>query len=90
MGIIGKIKGNPFEKLKKDDLTAERIRLECEMDFSANLVVFEALIAHESHGCIGGISIFRSKSRAWGLNQPHTFPGNRTCKRYLGSSARKA
>ena len=28
MGIIDKIKGNPFEKLKKDDLTAERIRLE--------------------------------------------------------------
>jgi hypothetical protein len=30
MGIIDKIKGNPFEKLKKDDLTAERIRLERE------------------------------------------------------------
>jgi len=28
MGIIDRIKGNPFEKLKKDDLTAERIRLE--------------------------------------------------------------
>ena len=28
MGILDKIKGNPFEKLKKDDLTAERIRLE--------------------------------------------------------------
>ncbi|MBA1341030.1 MAG: hypothetical protein C5S40_02725 [ANME-2 cluster archaeon] len=32
MGIINKIKGNPFEKLKKDDLTAERIRLEREED----------------------------------------------------------
>jgi hypothetical protein len=30
MGILDKIKGNPFEKLKKDDLTAERIRLERE------------------------------------------------------------
>lgn len=30
MGIIDKIKGNPFEKLKKDELTAERIRLERE------------------------------------------------------------
>lgn len=30
MSIIDKIKGNPFEKLKKDDLTAERIRLERE------------------------------------------------------------
>lgn len=36
MGIIDKIKGNPFKKrnpfkeLKKDDLTAERIRLERE------------------------------------------------------------
>lgn len=28
MSIIDRIKGNPFEKLKKDDLTAERIRLE--------------------------------------------------------------
>lgn len=28
MGIIDKIKGNPFEHLKRDDLTAERIRLE--------------------------------------------------------------
>jgi len=28
MGIIDRIKGNPFEKLNKDDLTAERIRLE--------------------------------------------------------------
>lgn len=28
MGIIDKIKGNPFEKLKKDDLTTERIKLE--------------------------------------------------------------
>ena len=28
MGIIDRIRGNPFEKLKKDDLTAERIRLE--------------------------------------------------------------
>lgn len=28
MGILDRIKGNPFEKLKKDDLTAERIRLE--------------------------------------------------------------
>ncbi|MFC1926709.1 hypothetical protein ACFLWV_03035 [Chloroflexota bacterium] len=28
MGIIDRIKGNPFDKLKKDDLTAERIRLE--------------------------------------------------------------
>lgn len=28
MGIIDKIRGNPFEKLKKDELTAERIRLE--------------------------------------------------------------
>jgi len=28
MGIIDKIKGNPFEKLKKDDLSAERIKLE--------------------------------------------------------------
>lgn len=28
MGIIDRIKGNPFEKLKRDDLTAERIRLE--------------------------------------------------------------
>ena len=28
MGFIDRIKGNPFEKLKKDDLTAERIRLE--------------------------------------------------------------
>ncbi|MCL0056202.1 hypothetical protein M1N81_01310 [Dehalococcoidia bacterium] len=30
MGILDKIKGNPFEKLKKDDLIAERIRLERE------------------------------------------------------------
>ncbi len=30
MSIIDRIKGNPFEKLKKDDLTAERIRLERE------------------------------------------------------------
>jgi len=28
MSILDKIKGNPFEKLKKDDMTAERIRLE--------------------------------------------------------------
>jgi hypothetical protein len=28
MGILDKIKGNPFEKLKKDDLLAERIGLE--------------------------------------------------------------
>ena len=28
MGIIDRIKGNPFEKLKRDDLTGERIRLE--------------------------------------------------------------
>jgi hypothetical protein len=28
MGIIDRVRGNPFEKLKKDDLTAERIRLE--------------------------------------------------------------
>jgi hypothetical protein len=28
MGIVDRIKGNPFEKLKKEDLTAERIRLE--------------------------------------------------------------
>ena len=30
MNILEKIKGNPFEKLKKDDITAERIRLERE------------------------------------------------------------
>jgi len=30
MSIIDRIKGNPFEKLKKDDLIAERIRLERE------------------------------------------------------------
>ncbi|CAD6495127.1 MAG: hypothetical protein EMLJLAPB_01219 [Candidatus Argoarchaeum ethanivorans] len=30
MGILDKIRGNPFEKLKKDDLTAEHIRLERE------------------------------------------------------------
>ena len=30
MSIIDRIKGNPFEKLKKDDLTEERIRLERE------------------------------------------------------------
>lgn len=30
MGILDRIRGNPFEKLKKDDLTAERIRLERE------------------------------------------------------------
>jgi hypothetical protein len=30
MSIIDGIKGNPFEKLKKDDLIAERIRLERE------------------------------------------------------------
>ncbi|MBU4222566.1 MAG: hypothetical protein KKA10_13320 [Euryarchaeota archaeon] len=30
MGILDKIKGNPFEKLKKDELTAERIRQERE------------------------------------------------------------
>lgn len=30
MGIIDRIRGNPFEKLKKDDLTGERIRLERE------------------------------------------------------------
>lgn len=30
MSIIDRIKGNPFEKLKKDDLTAEKIRLERE------------------------------------------------------------
>ena len=30
MSIIDRIKGNPFEKLKKDDLLAERIRLERE------------------------------------------------------------
>lgn len=28
MGIIDRIKGNPFERLKREDLTAERIRLE--------------------------------------------------------------
>jgi hypothetical protein len=28
MSIIDSIKGNPFEKLKKDEITAERIRLE--------------------------------------------------------------
>lgn len=28
MGIIDRIRGNPFEKLKREDLTAERIRLE--------------------------------------------------------------
>lgn len=28
MSILERFKGNPFEKLKKDDLTAERIRLE--------------------------------------------------------------
>ncbi len=28
MGILDRIRGNPFEKLKRDDLTAERIRLE--------------------------------------------------------------
>lgn len=28
MSILDKIKGNPFEKLKKDDMTEERIRLE--------------------------------------------------------------
>ena len=28
MGIIERIKGNPFEKLKREELTAERIRLE--------------------------------------------------------------
>ena len=30
MGIVDKIRGNPFEKLKKDEITAERIRLERE------------------------------------------------------------
>ncbi|MDY6864887.1 MAG: hypothetical protein SVY15_02800 [Halobacteriota archaeon] len=30
MGVLDKIKGNPFEKLKKDEITAERIRLERE------------------------------------------------------------
>jgi len=30
MGILDRIRGNPFEKLKRDDLTAERIRLERE------------------------------------------------------------
>jgi len=30
MGIIDRIRGNPFEKLKMDDLTAERIGLERE------------------------------------------------------------
>lgn len=30
MGILDKIRGNPFEKLKKDELTAERIRQERE------------------------------------------------------------
>jgi hypothetical protein len=30
MSILDRIKGNPFEKLKKDDLMAERIRLERE------------------------------------------------------------
>jgi len=30
MSIIDRIKGNPFEKLKKDDLITERIRLERE------------------------------------------------------------
>jgi len=28
MGIIDRIRGNPFERLKREDLTAERIRLE--------------------------------------------------------------
>ena len=28
MGIIDRIKGNPFERMKRDDLTAERIKLE--------------------------------------------------------------
>lgn len=28
MGILDRFKGNPFEKLKKDEITAERIRLE--------------------------------------------------------------
>jgi hypothetical protein len=28
MSIIDRIKGNPFEKIKKDEITAERIRLE--------------------------------------------------------------
>jgi len=32
MRIINKIKGYPFEKLKKDNLTAERIGLEREED----------------------------------------------------------
>jgi hypothetical protein len=30
MSIIGRINGNPFEKLKKDDLSVERIKLERE------------------------------------------------------------
>jgi hypothetical protein len=30
MGIIDRMKGNPFENLKKDEITAERIRLERE------------------------------------------------------------
>jgi len=38
MGIIDRIKGNPFEKLKKDDLTAERIRLERDEKLKAGEV----------------------------------------------------
>ena len=38
MGIIDRIKGNPFEKLKKDDLTAERIRLERDEKLKASEV----------------------------------------------------
>ena len=38
MGIIERIAGNPFEKLKKDDLTAERIRLERQEKLKAGEV----------------------------------------------------
>ena len=45
MGIIDRIKGNPFEKLKKDDLTAERIRL--ERDEKLKIAEVEKISAHK-------------------------------------------
>jgi len=45
MSIIDRIKGNPFEKLKKDDLMAERIRL--ERDEKLRIVDVERLSAEK-------------------------------------------
>lgn len=62
MGILDRIKGNPFEKLKKDDLTAERIKL--ERDEKLKLAEIERLSAQKKELFNKGFKASEGERRA--------------------------